>query len=84
MKDNQSYTGPLQSVIVTSPRRRVFSGFTWSLSGILVIVVRVFVSRSATSIPWFVIGGGMIAYGSGRLIMAYLKARVPITETPEK
>jgi hypothetical protein len=54
----------MRSTILT----RIINSAIWIVSGIVVIIVRVFVTQGGSVLLWETIGGGMIAYGALRLV----------------
>jgi len=59
----------MRSTILT----RIINSAIWIVSGIVVIIVRVFVAQGGSVLLWETIGGGMIAYGALRLVWALFR-----------
>ncbi|HEX9613846.1 MAG TPA: hypothetical protein VGA05_09555 [Candidatus Bathyarchaeia archaeon] len=53
--------------------RRVVNSAVWIISGILVIIIRAFVTRGGSILVWEIIGVGMMIYGTARLVWALIK-----------
>jgi len=50
--------------------RKVLNSIIWIASGVLVIIIRVLIIQSTSILAWELLGGGMVAYGSFRLLWA--------------
>jgi hypothetical protein len=59
----------MRSTILT----RVVNSTVWIVSGVVVIIVRTFVTQGGSVFVWEVLGGGMMIYGAGRLVWALIK-----------
>ncbi|HKI76220.1 MAG TPA: hypothetical protein VKA28_03375 [Candidatus Bathyarchaeia archaeon] len=50
--------------------KKVLNSIIWIASGVLVIIIRVLIIQSTSILAWELLGGGMVAYGSFRLLWA--------------
>ncbi len=50
--------------------RKVLNSMIWIASGVLVIIIRVLIIQNTSILAWELLGGGMVAYGSFRLLWA--------------
>jgi hypothetical protein len=53
--------------------RRIVNSTVWIVSGIVVIIVRASVTQGGLSMLWWIVGGGMMIYGAGRLVWELIK-----------
>jgi hypothetical protein len=53
--------------------RRIVNSTVWIVSGIVVIIVRASVTQGGLSMLWWIVGGGMMIYGAGRLVWEFIK-----------
>ncbi len=54
--------------------RKVLNSIIWIASGVLVIIIRVLIIQSTSILAWELLGGGMVAYGSFRLLWALARS----------
>ena len=54
--------------------KRIVNSTVWIVSGIVVIIVRVFVTQGGSVLVWEIIGGGMIVFGAARLVWALIRS----------
>ncbi len=47
---------------------KLVSGLVWIVCGVLVIIIRGFIIQTASILVWELVGGGMVVYGSARLL----------------
>ena len=52
---------------------RIINSTVWIVSGIVVIILRVFVTQGGSVLVWEIIGGGMIVFGAARLVWALIR-----------
>ena len=50
--------------------RRVTNSLIWMVSGFLVITIRAVILQSSYIFAWELLGGGMVAYGTAKLLWA--------------
>jgi len=54
--------------------RKVLNSIIWIASGVLVIIIRALIIQSPPILAWELLGGGMVAYGSFRLLWALARS----------